>query len=541
MLRIIREDLVNPDVEYINFPIINREYEKDLSHYILSTFQSISYALPEIQLTSHDFIIEVDKVNQGSYEKTRSDKKKDKEKKITYIQKSRLGELRMNFRVDMVWEGEHEPLEFTVKLLVPIPDNDGYMLLRGNKYILQYQLTESSTYTTSVAAILKSLLPISMKKDRQDVSINGDVLPMIFYKTEIFNKYENHLLFFFATKGFSNTLEYLQVGEYIKPVEEAIDNNPGYVYAKINNNLYLRVFEDVINNIYVQAVIAGIVNACNNRTTLADLENKDLWIEKIGAFRNTAKKSSHKELGNRFIVLFNRMLDKNTNDPLRLTAYNKGNIYKIIRWMMQNYNDIWDKDNLDITNKRLRCYELVGQMLNENISERIKRFVNTSANTKDKLITKYKQFFTFRGNEVISKLHSSGLMRFDDTVNDMDLFRKLKITSKGPNSGNKPDAKTVSMARRALDPSHLFAFDINFCSTSEPGLTNYLTLGCRTDGLYFEGAQPEPEGFSYEFANQMGKFEGGGIKVTDPTLYTLLLDALEEFQIGRFVEEEEYA
>ena len=96
-------------------------------------------------------------------------------------------------------------------------------------------------------------------------------------------------------------------------------------------------------------------------------------------------------------------------------------------------------------NKRLRCNEYVASFLNDIISERIKRFVNAAtASTIDKQIAKYNQFFAYRGNEVISKLHSSGLMRYDDMVNDMDLFQKMKVTSKGPNSaGNKSNSKKL--------------------------------------------------------------------------------------------------
>ena len=549
MLKIIREDLKNPDSEFINYPIMNREHEKDLSEYILSTFQSISYALPEIQLVDHKFIMETDKVEVGSYERTRSDKIKDKKKKYTYIQKSQLGELHMKFHADIPWEPENTiiPMDFMVRLLVPIPDEDGYMLVKGKRYILQYQLTEASTYTTSVANVLKSLLPIAMKRDSVNVTFtNGQTMTFMFYKTEVFNKYENHLFFYFATMGFSNTLEYFQVGEYIIQVDTPGEEGDGYAYVKIGNNLYLKVKEEHIQNQYIQSMIGGIVDCCSSRMSVEDLENKDLWTEKIGAFRSAAKKSSHHELGKRFIILFNRMLDKNTNDPLRLRSYNKGSVYKIIRWMVQNYNGIKNKNNLDILNKRLRCGELMGQLLNDILSEKIKSFVNTSANTLEKQITKYKRFFTWRGTEVISKLHSSGLMRTDDNVNDNDLPSKFKVTSKGPNNipipanagrGTGGD-KTVSIQRRALHPSHLRRFDINFCSTSDPGLTNYLTLACKTDGLYFEGAQPEPEDFSYQFAKDMGKLNGKGIEVVDPAAYNDVVGTVDLFQLAHIVDDE---
>ena len=150
---------------------------------------------------------------------------------------------------------------------------------------------------------------------------------------------------------------------------------------------------------------------------------------------------------------------------------------------------------------------------------------------------KYNQFFAYRGNEVISKLHSSGLMRYDDMVNDMDLFQKMKVTSKGPNSaGNKSNSKTVTSSRRGLDPSHLRRLDINFCSTSDPGLTNYLTLACETDGLYFKDSIPEPETFYYDLKNELGEVDDDdncSILVVDPIKYNLLLDTISDCHIKR--------
>ena len=35
---------------------------------------------------------------------------------------------------------------------------------------------------------------------------------------------------------------------------------------------------------------------------------------------------------------------------------------------------------------------------------------------------------------LIQRMHASGILRFDDTINDMDFFTKVRYTTKGPNS-----------------------------------------------------------------------------------------------------------
>lgn len=536
MLHLIKEYYKNPDEENINYPIINREYEKDLNEYINACFKSISLVLNEIELVDSTFIVETDKVNQGGYERTRSNKQKDKEKKVCYISESRLGELILTFRVDMDYEGKHTPLTYRVKLLIPIPDASGYYLIKGNRYILQYQLTESSTYTTSNAVIQKSLMPVKVRKNKTVVkTVDGDTLVLNMFEVLVFKKFENYLYFYLATMGWSESMEYFNVGKYIKACPEMGDDTNEWTYIKVSSTLYLKVLTRALHLDYIQSMLGNICALCNNRLSYEDLEDKDMWITKIGALKPNSKKESHYELGKRYIILFNRMLDEGTIDSLRLQRHNKRDVYAIIRWIVQNYNELWEKDNLNIINKRLRCNEYVASLLNDIISEKIKRFVNTSANTEEKLRTKYDNFFAYRGNEIISKLHSSGLMRFDDMVNDADLFQRLKVTSKGPNSsGNKAGAKTVSARRRGLDPSQLGRLDINFCSSSDPGLTNYLTLGCETDGMYFKGASTEPESFYYNFKKEIGEIDeetGCPMIIIDPVKYSRLLDDISECRI----------
>ena len=125
MLHLLKEHYKNPEEDKINLPILNREYEKSIQDYVVDCFQSISLVLPEIQMTSHKFIVDVYKVNQADYERSRSTKTKEINQKYAYIKESRLGELTMNFEVDVDYEGHHTPFYKTVKMLIPITDKNG--------------------------------------------------------------------------------------------------------------------------------------------------------------------------------------------------------------------------------------------------------------------------------------------------------------------------------------------------------------------------------------------------------------------------------
>ena len=110
------------------------------------------------------------------------------------------------------------------------------------------------------------------------------------------------------------------------------------------------------------------------------------------------------------------MLDDSSIDAYELTMYNKKDILHIIRWMIQEYGPLREKDNLDILNKRPRRNEVIASLVNGVISDKIKRFVNTSVKTEERLIDAYGALFTYKGTEVISKMHRSGLAKWEARI-----------------------------------------------------------------------------------------------------------------------------
>lgn len=543
MLHRIKEHYRNPNETKLNFGLMNREFEKNIEEYVVDVFDSISDVIKEIKMTDWDFTIDTDKVNQSDYERTRSTRKADKEQKIAYINQSRLGELIMHFEVNDFFEEEPIHLHYTVKLLVPIIDEHGKGLIKGVNYTTQYQLTEISTYVTPSLVVLKSLMPVKLKREKIEVRDTTEKLYTFHcFKIFMFTGFINVMYFYFATMGFINTLEYFSVGPYVDVIEsdEEEYDTERYVYFRINSTMTIRVLKSALCSQYVESIVGTILNAINPRITYDLIFKNTTWVEKIGSSKKNSKKESHRELGYRYLILFNRMLDKATNDILRLTDNNKGDIYHVIRWMIQNYDALRAKDNLDIKNKRLRGNEYMASLLNGFISERIKKFVNTTANTKDKLVMKYNNFFSYKGNELISKIHRSGLMKYDDLVNDMDMFERLKITMKGPNAIGNKNSRNVSAKQRALDPSHIGIIGLDTCSASDPGLTNYINPLCQTNGLFFLDSPPEPEDFAVRLAEELGgtleEDNSDGrrdeLVVADPILFNNVMSVVDEMSIS---------
>ena len=544
MLHHIKDHYRNPNLCNINTGLMNREYERDLVYYVVDCFKSISGVLSEIQLVNWEFIIDVDKVDQSQYEISRSSAEQHK---YVCIEETRAGELILDFRVYL---DDGDVLKIRKKLLIPLPDDDGRLLINGKKYVMQYQLADSSTYTTSSNLVLRSLMPNKIRRGVVEIEdIEGNKYK--FHQFEIYtvySKFHNIMQFYFATMGWDNTLEFFSVGKLIELVT-IDDGDPRYTYFKISNGVTIKVLTVSLQNSYVQGIVGSICALITRKMSIADIRNRDYWICRIGALKNNSKKDTHYELGTRFLILFNRLLDETFKGILRLEDCNKRDIYHIIRWMVQNYDELRSKDNLNIINKRLRSNECIGAQLNVTISNKIKSFVNTAVATKQKLIDKYHKFFSFKGNEIITNMHATGLVRRDDSVNDDDMFQKLNVTTKGSNSLGNSKSRNISSIYRALQTSHVGRLDLNFCSASSPGLTNYITPLCKTDGLYFKGAPPEPEQFAYNFQKELDFFtDGKGVEepneedpafvIIDPVKYQKVLDVASSVRVYPIMRED---
>jgi hypothetical protein len=423
--------------------------------------------------------------------------------------------------------------------MIPIPDEHGKLLLKGVNYTPQYQLTETSTYVTGSNLVMKSLMPIKVKKVHVELrTMSGEYYNAHAFYVYMMDDFCNIFLYYFAKFGVYDSIEYFNVGRFITilPIEE-INNHgkrPTCEYIECNKNIVIEVDKDAFNKSdYIRDMVGSMYDCIVGKMTYEELLDLKQWIIKIGSTKKGSKEG-YEELGNRYKILFTRMQDKSSREVLRTTWYNKVSIYNIIRWICQNYNELKAKDNLDINNKRLRCNQYIGFSINLIISEHIKKFVNTNCSTRDDVITKYDRFFTFKGNEVISKIHSSGLMKFDDLVNDMNFFQKFKVTMKGPNSLGNKNSRNIAARQRALHPSHIGILGLDTCSASDPGITNYINPLCETDGLFFKGAAPEPEEAYFNLMMELGIITNDpdeDLIIIDPVKFNNTLELIDETSV----------
>jgi hypothetical protein len=317
----------------------------------------------------------------------------------------------------------------TKKLLVPVQDENGYYTIKGKKYFLLYQLVDSSTYTTRQNLTLKSLMPVTLKRNQKSYEdTDGNSYNAPTYVIFVFRKEVDILLFYLSRTGMKKTLEYFSVDKILKFVTEEQDKENN-VYFSINSKMFIEVNRYFFQKYqYVQSMIFMILNICTNRLAFENLNDKVYWLEKLGSI-NASQSYNQKEKGENTLTFFNRLLDETTKKVLKVHDENKKSVFAVMRWMIQNFNELRKKDNLELMNKRLRCNEYIASLLTKAFSDRVNRII---AYGNHKLtLDKVKEIFKFPGDIIMQQLYKSGLLRYDDKINDMDFYSKFKFTLKG--------------------------------------------------------------------------------------------------------------
>lgn len=487
----------NENAKRFNMGLINREYDKDIVHHVMDSWLSLE-VLPNIKVLSAELEEDESEIDINEYINSRNAlSKKDEGISYRYIKDSRYGELRVKYKITV---GDIDKI-YTKKMLIPIADEKGYYTIKGTRYFLLFQLVDASTYVRGQSLILKSIMPVAItrvKRSLLDTDENEWTSNVYLYN--VFKKPVDVLIFFFAKMGVSATIKYFGLHHAIRFAPNVEDRELN-VYFQINSSLFVEVDRDLFtNHDYVRSIVFMFLSLVTNRLSINDIDNEDYWVEKIGSIKG-GKPYTFMERGANSILFFDRMLDEASKKTLKLHKKNKKDIYSAIRWMIQNYGALKSKDDIDLKNKRLRCNEYVASLLTKQFSRRVNRVISLGSNIDMK---KVEEIFAFPGDILITQLHKSGLLRFDDQINDMDFFSKLKYTLKGPNSLGGNNSKNMSVRYRGIHPSYLGNIDINVCGTSDPGSSGVLTPFVKTNGLFFDDT-PEAQDGTFELEQEVRK------------------------------------
>lgn len=499
-------DYVSDFEKELNIPLMNKEADMPLVEYVKDAWRSLEIVknIKILKFEYNENESEID-INRFIFKREKKKRKKDR-CDYKFVNDDRYGCLTVHIQITIEEEDQrtkeksiHQKI-IKKQMLIPLQDEEGYYYIKGKKYYIIYQLVDKSTYTSSSSVTLKSLMPIAVKRNSiktenftktviNKTDDNGTEYLLPVYNVFVFKK-EIPIILFFVANGLDWALSFLGVDTVIKFIEDTdnIDEEKN-IYFQVSSKLFIEVNKELfLKYPYIQGIVGMFLEVCTNRFTLKDMYNKEIWIKKLSN-NNTLEK------GNDILVFFNRLMDETTKKILMLDDFNKKDVYALLRWIMQNYNTLRMKDNLSLDNKRLRCNEYVASLLTQEFSKRLNRIITLGSKAT---MGDFHDCFKFSGEILIQKMHSSGILRFDDTINDLDFFSKFKYTTKGPHSLGGKNSNNISIRYRGIHPSFLGNIDLLVCGNSDPGTSGILSPFGKIEGLYFNNSS-EPDDFTFDF------------------------------------------
>ena len=452
--------------DQLNVDLMNKTADDPLYVYVLDAWKSLEIC-PNIRISKWEYNTvesEID-INKHIYKRKKRQRKKEKVE-YKYINDNRIGRLTIWVDISCL---EADPKtkavmlkEKTVKknILIPLQDERGYFHINGKPYYLLYQLVEKSTYTTSQTVTFKSLMPISIKRnilDKEDTEGNLHRLPV--YNVYLFRK-EVPIMLLYAAMGLRTSLDELYVGDIIDFVSNVddVEDLDDYIYFQISSKCYIRCDRKLFDKYpYVQSIVGGMLFITTNRFTVEQLYDVNVWYKKLG---NNGKPEKGKEILQRV----QRLLDETTKKVLKISDYHTADAYSLIRYAMMNFNELRIKDNMSLENKRLRCNEYIASLLTKELSHRLNRVISMGAKAT---IVNFMDMLKLPDDILLQKMHASGVLRFNECINDMTFFNKFKWTIKGPHSVGSKNSNNIGMQSRNIHPSYIGNIDLFTCGNSD--------------------------------------------------------------------------
>lgn len=510
--------------DQLNVDLMNKAFDKPLEEYIVDAFRGFEI-LPNIKILGYEWDANEEKYDVNDHVIRRNS---NKNKAIKNIAETRCGVLYIDIEVSGPDKNGSTKVHYIKKpIVIPIQDKNGYYLIKGKKCYLIYQMVDKMLYPSFGAVTVKSLMPICVKTSKDEfVDMDGNSYIIPVYTIQIFKTAINVLLIY-SHLTISKSLNFLEVDRFIhiECKDKTYPKNDNIIRFDCGkkSDIIVAVRKDIFDkDIYVKTIVGCLIKLFEEtKIPYADIDNWEEWMIIVGG-KNTIRRGIYQH------IFFNRLLDNVTRKELKINEYDKQDIYYLLRWIIQNYHVLWAKDNLSMVNKRLRCNEYIGSFVTAEVSKRINRIVSLGDKAT---IKEYLNLFKFPEDLFITKLYSSGVLRYSETNSDMDLGNRFKFTKKGPNSLGNQDNRRIPVRQRQLHPSMLGYIDIADTSSSDPGQSGSLSPFCDMKSMYFDDSLYENE-MHYKIAKYLDECpldddqEELRIVCDNETQYNATLDAL---------------
>ena len=399
---------------------------------------------------------------------------------------------------------------FPVLIDIPAVVNKFYHKFNGSLYSCMNQVVDASTYNTSTSSNSKHY--ISLKTSFQNVrifrnvhpitTVDGESIYCVTYVNNTFNKYIPIIQFILAKYGLYGMLQFMGLyGNIISfsrvPGEKIYADE--YEFKAKKAEIYYHVPKDMFNKFHViQHIIYVFMTVPNKNTKFEDIFETRWWTYMLGDLFNSSMDPYEKGMNILFSADF--IYDLPTKDDIHLPEEYKHDIFCIFRWILWEYNNLRQKDNLNILTKKIKSEEY---MRNKYCAKLRYNMYRLSDMSKDVTIEEIKKCLDIPHDYIIKELsRKDPLIQFRSIVSDLDSYLPAKFTYKGD-----AGIQTISKHYKLIHPTNMGILDPDSSSPSDPGATGMIVPMVKLyEGNYFSNFQ-EPLTFENEYAEMYNKFK----------------------------------
>ncbi len=479
-----------------------------------------------IDVDSFEVIEDYDKINKALIEyfeknvkKKNTSKKKINPYEFISLKDSDIILLKVRYFIRVKDEYDFHD----VYIMVPRLVDKYYFRINGIYYLGLYQIVDGSTYNNSTSSLAKNpsitmkivfmvtklyRLTIDMKPTR------GEPVKCAYYMARLFNKSVPAMKYILAKKGYYGAIQFLGLNE-IYVTDYDICRDDFYTFKK-RGELFVSVPKYLFDNdLVTQTFVMTLYNAIIPGMNINTIYTQEFWVRSLGGdFNNYTQEKMLAVLNNDQVIpdtidkgygildSFESIYDISTRDELKLPFEMKRDTYCLIRWIIREFNYLKQKDNLDLSIKKLRYETYISTLYAMKLVKGIYRIADMN---KKVTINAIRKAINTNPNYLLKVIIKCKLVNYRNMVSDLDSVVALKCTYKGVSGLGESGQNSIPDIFRAVHLSHLGRMDLDSSSNSDPGVTGTLCPFTKIYNNYFSDYQ-EPNFWEKEFGETLSTY-----------------------------------
>lgn len=478
---------------------------RELQNVVISSQREQIFTIKVVGFEVIEDYNEIYTLLQKYEEEMQANKKKKKPNQYEYVNLKDSDVLILKVKYFISAKEKSQYLD--VMILVPRIVDKFYFRISGNYYSAMYQIVDASTYNNSTSVNAKKP-NITLKTTFSPIKIyrNNITIETLYdgeikntnYTIRAFNKTFNVFKYFLAKFGLYETMNLTGINcIQIYDKEPELDEN---MYTVGKNNIYISIPKFIYNHDYTaQTFFHCLQHSILKDTKFNDIFTRTFWLESLGGeFSNYSVVK-----GESILHSIESVYDIRTMEDIKLPMECKSDVYRILRWMIREFNNLKNKDNLDISTKKIRHAEYIASLYAMKLSHGIYRLSDSGNRVT---VEQIKKSINIRPTYLLESISKCTLVNYRNLVNDLDSLIAIKYTYKGISGMGEKNTRNVPNVVRYIHPSHLGRVDLDASPKSDPGMSGIICPLTSIYGNSFSEFQ-EPNYWDDEFGKVMDQYK----------------------------------